>query len=154
MRIEPCASVDQPGWLEGRMALWPGEEASAHRHDMASYLAAPERYCQFVAYDDGGAAMGFAEASVRSDYVNGTESSPVAFLEGIYVAPAYRRRGVAGHLVAMVERWARDRGFSELASDALLDNDESHAMHGALGFEETERVVYFRKVLGTSAGGP
>jgi aminoglycoside 6'-N-acetyltransferase I len=35
----------------------------------------------------------------------------------------------------------------ELASDALLDNNGSHAMHEALGFTETERVVYFRKAL-------
>ncbi len=136
------------------MALWPEEESDAHHDDMASYLEAPGRYCQFVAYDDDGATMGFVEASVRSDYVNGAESSPVAFLEGIYVVPAYRRRGVARRLVDIVERWARERGFLELASDALLNNNESHAMHGALGFDETERVVYFRKVLGASAGEP
>jgi aminoglycoside 6'-N-acetyltransferase I len=34
-----------------------------------------------------------------------------------------------------------------MASDAFLDNSASHQMHGALGFSETERVVYFRKSL-------
>lgn len=34
-----------------------------------------------------------------------------------------------------------------MASDALLDNAGSHAFHEAVGFEETERVVYFRKSL-------
>jgi aminoglycoside 6'-N-acetyltransferase I len=38
-------------------------------------------------------------------------------------------------------------GCSEFASDTLLDNVESHKFHAALGFQETERVVYFRKIL-------
>jgi aminoglycoside 6'-N-acetyltransferase I len=46
-----------------------------------------------------------------------------------------------------VEAWARALGFTELGSDALIDNLASHAFHAALGFEERERVVAFRKRL-------
>jgi aminoglycoside 6'-N-acetyltransferase I len=88
-------------------------------------------------------AVGLAEASARIDYVNGTSTSPVVFLEGLYVLPAYRRRGVARALVGDVHRWARSRGLTELASDSPLDNTVAHAVHRALGFAETERVVYF-----------
>jgi aminoglycoside 6'-N-acetyltransferase I len=91
--------------------------------------------------------VGFIEAAIRRDCVNGCETSPVAFVEGLYVLPQWRHGGVARALVAAVESWARDRGLSELASDALLENEPSHAMHRALGFSETERVVYFRKQL-------
>jgi aminoglycoside 6'-N-acetyltransferase I len=114
---------------------------------MSSFLSSPLRYTQFVAYSSSGEALGFVEASLRSDYVNGTESSPVAFLEGIYVVPQARREGVASALVAAVTAWAREGGCRELASDALLENQASHAVHRALGFEETERVVFFRRVL-------
>jgi len=38
-------------------------------------------------------------------------------------------------------------GCAELASDAMLDNTVAQAMHAALDFEETERVVYFRRLL-------
>jgi L-amino acid N-acyltransferase YncA len=145
--IQSCGTVDHPGWLELRQTMWPQDSPEAHRRDMAALLAQPERYGQFVAYGQDGAPAGFAEAAVRHDYVNGTESSPVAFLEGIYVHPAARRQGVARALALAVEQWAAARGCRELASDALLDNDESHAMHRALGFQETERVVYFRKML-------
>ena len=79
--------------------------------------------------------------------MNGAQSSPVGFLEGLYVVPRARRNGVARALVAEVGRWARDFGCSELASDAALANAASHAVHRALGFEETERVVFFRKQL-------
>ena len=87
------------------------------------------------------------EATLRTDYVNGCETSPVAFLEGIYVEPGARRQGVARRLVEVVQQWARQMNCSEMASDALLQNTDSHGMHLGLGFEETERVVYFRKVL-------
>ena len=50
------------------------------------------------------------------------------------------------------DKWGRDMGRAELASDALIGNTPSHAMHVALGFEKTERVVYFRKWLGSSHG--
>ncbi len=91
--------------------------------------------------------IGFAEAAIRQDYVNGCDSSPVLFLEGLFVDPGHRRRGVAGALVAAVADWGRAQGCSEFASDAEIDNLDSHAMHLALGFAETERVVYFRREL-------
>ena len=113
---------------------------------MTTFLADPARYAQFVAYESG-RAVGLAEVALRADYVNGTESSPVAFLEGLYVEPARRRSGIARALVREGARWARQRGCTEFASDALLDNAASHAVHRALGFEETERVVFFRRRL-------
>ena len=148
--ILPCSATGQDGWLDFRQALWPDCPRDEHLAEMQSALDLPDKYAQFLACGADGQAAGFVEASLRTDYVNGTDSSPVAFLEGIYVAPAYRRQGVGGLLVAAVASWARERGCSELASDAPLDNLASHAMHAALGFEETERVVYFRKPLPAS----
>jgi aminoglycoside 6'-N-acetyltransferase I len=79
--------------------------------------------------------------------VNGCSSSPVAFLEGLYVREPARRHGVGRGLVAAVELWARERGCTQLAPDALLVNAVSQKAHRALGFAETERVVYSRKAL-------
>jgi len=107
----------------------------------------PGRFVQFVALSTSNNPVGLAEAAIRTDYVNGTATSPVAFLEGLYVVPEARRQGIAAALITTVERWARDRGCRELASDALLDNEPGHRAHRALGFEETERVVYFRKAI-------
>jgi aminoglycoside 6'-N-acetyltransferase I len=101
----------------------------------------------FVAEGESGASAGFADASLRHDYVNGCETSPVAFVEGVYVDPPYRSHGVDRALLAMVEAWGRTMGCAELTSDALLSNDQSHAFHLALDFDETEPVVYFRKAL-------
>lgn len=141
--IAPGGSDDR-AWLAMRLALWPGQSEAEELAGMADTLARGH-FVRLAA--SGGAAVGFVEAALRTDYVNGTSTSPVAFLEGLYVRPEYRRRGVARAMVGAVVSWARDRGCRELASDALLDNVTSHAMHRALGFEETERVVCFRREL-------
>lgn len=145
--IRPCADNDQPGWLALRMALWPHASREEHLAEMAEMLRQPIRFIQFLACDDGGEAVGLLEMSIRSDYVNGTESSPVPFLEGLFVVPALRGQGIARQLVRVAEIWAVAHGYSELASDALLENEAAQAAHRALGFEETERVVCFRKVF-------
>jgi aminoglycoside 6'-N-acetyltransferase I len=130
-----------------RHALWP-EEGSLAEHQAEQRDQLLERdtadYALFVALDAVEAVIAFAEVTRRTDHVNGCDGSPVAFLEGIYVSPGHRRRGVARALVAATRDWGLSQGCAEFASDALLDNDPSHAFHKAVGFEETERVVYFR----------
>jgi len=129
-----------------RLALWQAAREE-HLAEMALMAANPQRFAAFVASADHEETLGLAEAAIRTDYVNGAQSSPVGFLEGLYVVPHARRKGVARALVAEVSQWARASGCSELASDAALANAASQAVHRALGFEETERVVFFRKQL-------
>lgn len=147
MKLVPCTSTGQNGWLPLRRKLWPEGSQQEHLAEMQSFVDQPDRFVQFMVYMADGEPAGFVEAALRTDYVNGTEGSPVAFLEGLYVAQDYRREGVGTFLVAAVVAWAQARGCNELASDALLDNETSQAMHRALGFQETERVVFFRKLL-------
>jgi aminoglycoside 6'-N-acetyltransferase I len=86
------------------------------------------------------------ELSLRP-YADGCDSSPVPFIEGWYVAEDARRGGIGGALVKAAEEWALDNGYTEIASDALLENIESERAHKALGFEEVERAIRFRKEL-------
>jgi aminoglycoside 6'-N-acetyltransferase I len=144
--IRRATTMDALQWAPLRRALWPDEEVEAP-DSLRQALEPPEESCVMLACVPDGEAIGFAEAKLRRDYVNGTETSPVGFLEGWYVVPAWRACGVGRALVAAIEDWTGEQGCSELASDALLDNAASHAAHVACGFEETERVVYFRKPL-------
>ena len=128
-----------------RAALWPDENADELAAALEAFLADSTQVA-FVAERDGGGLCGFAEASIRR-YANSNDESPCAFLEGWWVDEDVRRSGVGRALVAAVEDWARAQGFTELGSDALLDNTVSHQAHHALGFEERERVIYFRKWL-------
>ncbi|HYM47624.1 MAG TPA: aminoglycoside 6'-N-acetyltransferase [Burkholderiaceae bacterium] len=144
-RIEAPGGADDRRWLALRMRLWPHASEAQHLTEMGDVLGRGQ--CVFLAFAQADFAIGFAEASRRTDYVNGTESSPVGFLEGLYVEPSFRRNGIARALVAAVEHWASAQGCTELASDSLIENTDAHASHRALGFEETERVVYFKKRL-------
>jgi aminoglycoside 6'-N-acetyltransferase I len=146
--VERCTDRDLDDWAGLRCLLWPELGIDESRAEARELLS--RRSVAYLARTPGAGAVGFAEATVRVDYVNGCTTSPVAFLEGIYVIPQFRRRGVARLLTEAVEEWAARMGCSELASDAEIDNVTSRCMHAALGFEETERVVCFRKNLSAS----
>ncbi|QII83739.1 GNAT family N-acetyltransferase [Bordetella hinzii] len=141
IRATPVFAAD---WLSLRSALWP-DAVATHARDIEAMLRRPGELA-VLAYR-GGRAVGLAEAALRRDYVNGCETSPVAFLEGLYVVPDSRRQGVGAALCAEIERWGREQGCQEFASDTALDNHASQALHRRLGFAETERVVFFRKPL-------
>ncbi|MDN6857628.1 GNAT family N-acetyltransferase [Pseudomonas sp. CAN2814] len=147
MSVRHCDENDLADWIDLRLQLWPGDHAEEFFEEARDILAQPQRFGAWLLRDEQGRALGLAEASVRSDYVNGTDGSPVLFLEGIYVREDARRQGVARALVRVVQAWGRAQGCVGFASDAALDNTASHALHRALGFIETERVVYFRKPI-------
>ena len=100
----------------------------------------------FLKYAQG-IPVGFAQCALRYDYVEGTQTSPVGYLEGIFVQEAYRRRGSAGELLSECEKWARQRGCREFASDCEAVNDGSFRFHMAAGFEEATRIICFTKKL-------
>ncbi len=89
--------------------------------------------------------IAFAQCQLRHDYVEGTESSPVGYLEGIFVSEEYRKKGYAAELLSECEKWAKEKGCIEFASDCELDNIDSLRFHMALGFEEANRIICFRK---------
>lgn len=91
--------------------------------------------------------VGFIQIALRSEYVNGTSTSPVGFIEGIYIKEDFRKQGIARKLFEFAFTLVKEKGCSEIASDALIDNLDSQNFHEKMGFEETERVVYFSKKL-------
>ena len=100
----------------------------------------------FIKYIDE-KPIAFAQCQLRYDYVEGTESSPVGYLEGIFVAEKYRKCGYAAQLLGECEKWAKEKGCTEFASDCELINEDSLKFHIALGFEEANRIICFRKEL-------
>lgn len=101
-----------------------------------------------VADRGDGSLAGFVEIGSRN-YAEGCETTPVAYVEGWYVDPDARRNGLGAQLLKATEAWALEHGFSEIASDTELGNDVSRQVHIALGFEEVERQICFKKRLRT-----
>ena len=91
--------------------------------------------------------VGFAQCQLRHDYVEGTDTSPVGYLEGIFIREGYRHKGYAKELLSECEKWAKEKGCREFASDCELDNEGSFGFHMALGFEEANRIICFTKKL-------
>jgi aminoglycoside 6'-N-acetyltransferase I len=145
--VRGVRTSDISSWRFLRRSLWPHTSENDHARETAQLLAEPRRYVTFIAISSEGEALGFAEAAIRDDYVNGCDTSPVVFLEGIYVVPGARRRGIARALCRAIEEWGDSNCCSEFASDTSIDNLEAQALHRALGFDETERVVFFRRRL-------
>ena len=127
------------------LKLWPENEPSELEEEMARLLQ-DRASALFLNFQDG-RAVGFAQCQLRSDYVEGTGSSPVGYLEGIYVEDDCRLSGIAKALLAACESWAKDMGCREFASDCELHNMESLRFHLAVGFLEANRIICFTKNL-------
>jgi aminoglycoside 6'-N-acetyltransferase I len=126
--------------------LWPHHSEAEMAEEMAALLQ-KEDAAVFLFYCGEGETAGFAQCGLRRDYVEGTSSSPVGYLEGIYVDEPARGRGAARQLLHACENWARDRGCREFASDCELDNETSRLFHLAAGFEEANRIICFTRKL-------
>ena len=145
MKIREIVETDRADWVRLREALWPGS-LSDHDTETRKYFEnPPEAPFVFVAEAEG-RLVGFLELDYRK-YAPGCRSSPVPFIEGWYVEPALQGRGIGRALVEAAEAHARAAGHHEIASDAELENTEGIAAHRALGYEEVERVVCFRRSL-------
>lgn len=92
--------------------------------------------------------IGFIHITLRTDYVEGSEVSPTAYVEAIYVKPSFRRKGIAEALLKSAEEWAISKHCYTLASDTAITNANSIQFHHKVGFEETNRIVCFIKKLG------
>lgn len=147
--IRPVTTADTNEWLRLRHALWPDGSLAQHRQDIDRYFAGDRREPAEVllALTAGTAPVGFVELSIRN-IVDGCSTDRVGYLEGWYVVPQSRRKGIGRALIQAAEQWATRQGCTEFGSDSDIDNDVSHAAHLCSGFEETGRVRTFRKKLG------
>ena len=140
--IRKAEFSDLPVLTDLALKLWPDHDRVEMYEELSSIMAKPDA-AFFLAEN----ASGFAQCQLRYDYVEGTESSPVGYLEGIYVEEGCRRQGLARKLLAACENWARERGCREFASDCEVTNTQSLRFHLSLGFEEANRIICFAKKL-------
>ena len=127
------------------LMLWPSHDAAELRDEFTELLKSEEAAC-FLACE-AGVPVGFAQCQLRHDYVEGTQTSPVGYLEGIFVRPEFRHRGLAKQLLGACENWAREKGCTEFASDCEMGNGASLNFHLSMGFTEVNRIVCFTKTL-------
>jgi aminoglycoside 6'-N-acetyltransferase I len=144
--IKQAGMDDSKIVAELAMLLWPDNEINDLEEEMMRYIIS-DNGAVFISFIET-IPVGFAQCNLRNDYVEGTESRLVGYLEGVFVKVEYRKRGIGKKLLLQCEEWAKSNGCSEFASDCELNNTESLKFHLQLGFEETNRIICFKKNLG------
>jgi aminoglycoside 6'-N-acetyltransferase I len=147
MLIRPAEQTDRESWVRMRDALWPSAPGR-HAGEIDRYFAGKlrEPIEVLIAFDDQDNALGFIELSIRA-YAEGCETDHVAFVEGWFVEPAARGKGVGAALIGAAEDWARSQSCTELGSNAEIENLSSAAAHLAVGFTEAGVIRCFKKSL-------
>lgn len=141
-RVRPA---DMQAWQALRQALYTGLDVAFHHEEMAQFLADSTKEC-FLARDDSDVVLGMAELSLRN-VVDGCSTSPVGYLEGLFVNADTRGAGVGRLLVERAVAWCREQGCQEMGTDSELANEAAQRFHEHMGFTETYRVVQFKKTL-------
>ncbi|WP_438478711.1 aminoglycoside 6'-N-acetyltransferase [Streptococcus pluranimalium] len=135
--IESVTKSNISEWAALASQLWSTSQESL----VEEFLSHKFPY-EFI-YRKDGHVVAFMSLSIRQDYVEGTQGSPVAYLEGIFVLGAYQKLGIASRLLDFARSWAKKNGMKELSSDCSLENSVSQEFHQALGFREVSRSVHF-----------
>ena len=127
------------------LALWPDHSREEMAEELAPLLSAAD--AAFFGWREEGRWEAFAQCQLRHDYVEGCETLPVGYLEGIFVREPLRGKGIAKALLSRCQDWARAQGCTEFASDCELSNEDSLRFHLAAGFQEAGRIICFTKQL-------
>lgn len=125
--------------------LWNDCELDKLENEFQEHLSSSDMVI-YIDYQDMN-PIAFVECSLRYDYVEGTDTTPVAYLEGIYVKEEYRLKKIASKLVEHCQNWAREKGCSWFASDCELENNTSFQFHKKIGFQEVNRIICFTQRL-------
>lgn len=125
--------------------IWENNSVAELAKEFEGFITCEDSACYLKYADDR--PVGFAQCGLRRDYVEGTETSPVGYLEGIYVEEHYRGSGYARELLKACEEWSKAKGCTEFASDCMLSNEDSLQFHLAVGFTEANRIICFTKKL-------
>lgn len=143
--IKKAAVEDAAIIAEMAVKMWKSHTVEELTKDFEAIMEGRESAVFMLSSEEQ--AIGFAQCSLRHDYVEGTDHSPVGYLEGIFVEENYRHQGYARKLTEACEVWAREKGCREFASDCELGNRESLAFHLSVGFTEANRIICFTKKL-------
>lgn len=108
-------------------------------------IGSPDHFCALALHQ--GQYAGFIHISIRYDYVEGATADKTAYLEGIYLQPAFRQLTLASQLLTAGEKWALSKGIREMGSDTAISNVISQQFHSKMGFTEVNRLVCYVKKI-------
>ena len=131
-RIRPVAPADAATWLRLRTAHWP-DGAADHAPEIAAFFAGAAREPQAVLLaeyaetptksgrhsersEESFFVVALMELSVRTDLAP-LRNVKVGYVEGLYIVPEFRGRGLARQLLRFAQDWACQQHCPGFASD-------------------------------------
>ena len=141
--VKEATQADTLALAELAVKMWPNNTISELQSEFLDLVCSDNAVC-FIKYVSN-KAVGFAQCQLRNDYVEGTDTFPVGYLEGIFIEKEYRHNGYAKELLSKCEKWAKEKRCTEFASDCEIGNDISLQFHLSMGFEEANRIICFKK---------
>ena len=145
MSVEEISEDNLAALTSLALELWPDCSFDEEFKNYQRILAVEKETCFLIKKDSH--YIGFIQLSLRSDHVEGTNSPPVAYIEGLYVKPEFQKLGIGKKLVDRGEDWGREKGCTDYASDTELTNQNSIDFHKSVGFAEVNRIVCFAKKI-------
>jgi len=145
MKIVKVTKKDFSEWVKLGCEFWNKHSEENIRKDFKRMLTS-KREVSFLCRNDN-KLVGFINIAIRVDYVEGSKTSPVGYLEGIYVRKAYRNQGIARKLMVEAEKWFKIKKVSEIGSDVEIKNIASQKFHKSLGFKRGETLIHYLKKI-------
>ena len=143
MGIETISAANLQPLTELMLELWNTASFEEEYENCQKMMASEKETCYLIKVQNS--YIAFIYLTLRTDYVEGAITSPIAYIEGLYVKPPYRGQGIGKKLVDLGEAWGLQKGCKQYASDAELSNADSLAFHESAGFKEANRIVCFIK---------
>lgn len=146
MRFHLATLNDFATWHRFREELYQDLDPAYSEAEIHRIANDPNMITYLIFEDDSDEPVGMLELSLRN-IVDGCNSSPVAYIDGLYVVEKWQNRGIGPQIVAFSKKWAMEQGCTELAVDTELDNERAQQFYLKNGFEETFRIVQYRMDL-------
>ena len=146
VRFHLATLADLDTWMRLRLELYGDLDPAWNEQEIRRIAEDDNLTTFFVFAENQEASAGMVELSLRN-IVDGCMTSPVGYIEGLYVLQPWQKRGLGRQMLLFAKQWAREQGCTELAVDTELDNTSAQQYFQLNGFEETFRVVQFRMDL-------
>lgn len=145
IRVEEIDEDNLGAITELSLELWADCSFDEEYANFERILAAESETCYLARNEED--YIAFIQLALRSEHVEGSTGTPVAYVEGIFVKLGYRRHKIGNTLLKIAEDWAKQKHCSQLASDTEPDNPASIKFHLKAEFTEAGKMVCFIKNL-------
>jgi aminoglycoside 6'-N-acetyltransferase I len=144
MNILKASEIHYEAWLQLRKLLWPDTPDETHMQEMRDTISS-DTTITFLMFNPDDEPVGFIEGAL---YRNPPRN--YGYIEGWFVLPRYRKEGLGGQLLEVLELWFLHHNIDLSLSDTIpLEYPLSPRAHAKYGYREHETLQIFIKELDT-----